>query len=73
MCGDQRDLPTRMKREVRAIGGSRGVWSLSIRPGSKPSDLGQNSASSTDHDSIIVSTDASPAPGLSRVSYTTPE
>ncbi|KIJ27344.1 hypothetical protein M422DRAFT_271488 [Sphaerobolus stellatus SS14] len=66
----QRDLPTRMKREVRAIGGSRGVWSLSIRPGSKSSDLGPGSGSSADHDSIIVSTDASPAPGLSRMAST---
>jgi len=56
-----------MKREVRAIGGSRGVWSLSVRPGSKSSDMGHG-----DLDSIIISTDGSPAPGLSRVGFSSP-
>lgn len=57
-----------MKRKVHAIGGSRGVWSLSVRPGSRSSDGGSGGAGfSTEDDSIIVSTDATPAPGLSRV------
>lgn len=63
----QRDLPTRLKRKVHAIGGSRGVWSLSVRPGSKSGSLHPGRSGIHDDDSIIVSTDATPSPGLSRV------
>jgi hypothetical protein len=66
----KRDLPSRIKRKLHAIGGSRGVWSLSVRPGSRPySTTAGRSGILPDDDSIIVSTDATPAPGLSRVCY----
>ena len=58
----QRDMPLRSKRKLHAIGGGRGMWSLNIRKPSTP--LG------ADNDSIIISTDANPSPGLSRVCTT---
>ncbi|KAF8520929.1 CPSF A subunit region-domain-containing protein [Hysterangium stoloniferum] len=67
-----RDLPTRIKRKLHAIGGSRGVWSLSVRPGSKLSTSGR-AGLLPDVDSIIVSTDATPTPGLSRMASRSPK
>lgn len=55
----KRDMPTRSKRKLHAIGGGRGMWSLPVRQAS-------NHFQSA-HDSVIISTDANPAPGLSRV------
>ncbi|GJJ10703.1 hypothetical protein Clacol_004930 [Clathrus columnatus] len=69
----QRDLPTKLKRKVHAIGGSRGVWSLSVRPGSKSAGLHAARSALHDDDSIIVSTDATPSPGLSRMASRSPK
>ncbi|KAI0341420.1 hypothetical protein BDW22DRAFT_1408067 [Trametopsis cervina] len=72
----QRDLPTRMKRKLHAIGGGRGVWSLPVRQAVKVNGstyekpLNPHQAS---HDAIIVSTDANPAPGLSRIASRSPK
>ncbi|CAE6490781.1 unnamed protein product, partial [Rhizoctonia solani] len=52
----QKDLPTRIKRKVPAIGGARGVWSIALRK-SQAHEL----------DTVVVSTDLAPSPGISRV------
>ncbi|KEP51741.1 cleavage and polyadenylation specificity factor protein [Rhizoctonia solani 123E] len=52
----QKDLPTRIKRKVPAIGGARGVWSIALRR-SHAQDL----------DTVVVSTDLAPSPGISRI------
>ena len=66
----QRDLPTRTKRKLHAIAGSKGMWSFPIRQEVKVNGMRIEKPSSflAEHDTIIVSTDATPAPGLSRVS-----
>ena len=68
MCSDlymQRDLPTRVKRKIHAIGGTRGIWSMPIKQSTRVS--GSTSGRDPESDSIIMSTDANPSPGLSRV------
>ncbi|CAK5269347.1 unnamed protein product [Mycena citricolor] len=57
----QRDLPIRTKRKLHALGGARGIWSLPIRS--------KSNASSSEYDTLVISTDANPSPGLSRISY----
>ncbi|QRW23646.1 cleavage and polyadenylation specificity factor protein [Rhizoctonia solani] len=52
----QRELPTRIRRKVPAIGGARGVWSIALR---KPH--------AQDLEMVVVSTDLAPSPGISRV------
>ncbi|KAI0754932.1 CPSF A subunit region-domain-containing protein [Daedaleopsis nitida] len=66
----QRDMPTRSKRKLHAIGGGRGMWSLPIRQPVKVSGGAlekSSNASRTENDTVIISTDANPAPGLSRI------
>ena len=55
----QKDLPLRKKKKLPIISGARGVWSLPIRRSS--------SAAVAEHDTLIISTDANPSPGFSRV------
>ncbi|KAF7341963.1 Protein CFT1 [Mycena venus] len=72
----QRDLPIRTKRKLHALGGARGMWSLPIRQPLKtagstlerPLDPLQ-----TENDSLIISTDANPSPGLSRLAHRGPK
>ncbi|KAI0366045.1 hypothetical protein BV20DRAFT_1115505 [Pilatotrama ljubarskyi] len=67
----QRDMPTRSKRKLHAIGGGRGMWSLPVRQPVKVSGGTFERPANPFHaenDSVIISTDANPAPGLSRVS-----
>ncbi|KAJ7481615.1 CPSF A subunit region-domain-containing protein [Mycena latifolia] len=68
----QRDLPIRTKRKLHAIGGARGMWSLSIR---QPLNTSGHSLypSQTDNDTLIISTDVNPSPGLSRVVHRGPK
>ncbi|EIN09100.1 hypothetical protein PUNSTDRAFT_67240 [Punctularia strigosozonata HHB-11173 SS5] len=71
----QRDLPARTKRKLHAIGGGRGMWSLSLRPTVKVNGTSYERAVNpfqADNDTVVVSTDANPAPGLSRFSHRTP-
>ncbi|KAF9057003.1 CPSF A subunit region-domain-containing protein [Panaeolus papilionaceus] len=65
----QRDLPTQVKRELRAIGGARGLWSLPIRQPLKSSGISYERSSNTGQaeDTLVFSTDVNPAPGLSRI------
>ncbi|KAL1736023.1 CPSF A subunit region-domain-containing protein [Schizophyllum commune] len=55
----QKDLPLRKKKKLPIISGARGVWSLPIRRSS--------SAAVAEHDTLIISTDANPSPGFSRL------
>ncbi|QRV81748.1 cleavage and polyadenylation specificity factor protein [Ceratobasidium sp. AG-Ba] len=57
----QKDLPTRIKRKVPAIGGARGVWSIALR----------TKVSADGLDTVVVSTDLAPSPGISRIAKAT--
>lgn len=48
-----------MKRKVPAFGGARGVWSIALRKTHGPEGL----------DTVVVSTDLAPSPGISRVCF----
>jgi cleavage and polyadenylation specificity factor subunit 1 len=50
----------RVKRKLHAIGGGRGMWSLPIRQR-------VNDPFEVNHDTVVLSTDVNPSPGLSRV------
>jgi cleavage and polyadenylation specificity factor subunit 1 len=63
----QRDLPVQVKRKLHAIGGARGVWSLPVRTPFK-SNTSHGQHGEYESDTVIVSTDANPSPGLSRIS-----
>ncbi|KAI0646665.1 CPSF A subunit region-domain-containing protein [Trametes meyenii] len=66
----QRDMPTRSKRKLHAIGGGRGMWSLIVRQPVKVSGGTFERPANPYHaenDSVIISTDANPSPGLSRI------
>jgi cleavage and polyadenylation specificity factor subunit 1 len=72
----QRDLPTRVKRKLHVVGGARGMWSLSLRPTVKVNGTSYERAVNpfkADNDTVIISTDANPTPGLSRVGTLTIE
>ena len=65
------DLPIRTKRKLHAIGGARGVWSLSVRTAVKVNGVPYDRPANPYHaenDSLILGTDAIPSPGFSRVS-----
>lgn len=73
VCRLQRDLPVLTKRKMHVIGGARGLWSLPIRQQVKTSGISYEKAASLYHaenDSLILSTDINPSPGLSRVCFT---
>lgn len=61
-----------MKRKLHVIGGGRGVWALPIRQAVKVNgstfERPTNSLRS-EVSSVIMSTDANPSPGLSRVRH----
>ncbi|KAG6812354.1 hypothetical protein H0H92_003254 [Tricholoma furcatifolium] len=66
----QRDLPIRTKRKLHAIGGARGMWSLPIRQSVKSGGISYEQAVNPYHaenDTLILSTDVNPSPGLSRI------
>ncbi|KAI0731786.1 CPSF A subunit region-domain-containing protein [Fomitopsis betulina] len=66
----QRDLPTRTKRKIHAIGGARGMWSLPVRQPVKVNGSTFERPANhfhTEKDTLIISTDATPSPGLSRI------
>jgi cleavage and polyadenylation specificity factor subunit 1 len=66
----QRDLPTRLKRKLHIIGGGRGMWSFPVRQSVNVNGVAYDRPANPyrpEHDTIIVSTDANPSPGLSRV------
>ncbi|KAF9527699.1 CPSF A subunit region-domain-containing protein [Crepidotus variabilis] len=66
----QRDLPILTKRKVHIIGGARGLWSLPIRQQVKASGISYEKAANpyqVENDTLILSTDINPSPGLSRI------
>ncbi|EJD52944.1 hypothetical protein AURDEDRAFT_81080 [Auricularia subglabra TFB-10046 SS5] len=64
----QRDLPARVKRKLHRISGNRGVWSFPVRRAVKVAGMNiERPTGAADWDTVIVSTDATPSPGLSRV------
>ncbi|PFH48729.1 hypothetical protein AMATHDRAFT_64747 [Amanita thiersii Skay4041] len=63
----QRDLPIRTKRKLHLIGGARGVWSLPIRQSVRASGISYEKPVQAENDTLIVSTDANPSPGVSRI------
>ncbi|GJE96309.1 CPSF A subunit region-domain-containing protein [Phanerochaete sordida] len=66
----QRDLPSRVKRKLHAIGGGRGMWSLAVRQAVKVNGSTYERPSNPHlggNDAVILSTDANPSPGLSRI------
>ncbi|KAF9460288.1 CPSF A subunit region-domain-containing protein [Collybia nuda] len=68
----QRDLPVRTKRKLHAIGGARGMWSLPIRQPIKTNGISyERPINQMENDSLILSTDANPSPGLSRIASRT--
>ncbi|KAK7042372.1 protein CFT1 [Favolaschia claudopus] len=67
----QRDLPIRTKRKLHALGGARGMWSFSVRQ--IPKTGGPPDSSQSDNDSLVISTDANPSPGLSRLAHRGPK
>ncbi|KAK7059173.1 mRNA cleavage and polyadenylation factor subunit [Paramarasmius palmivorus] len=70
----QRDLPFRTKRKLHAIGGGRGMWSLPIRQSIKASGISFEKAGNpyqAENDTLIISTDVNPSPGLSRIASRT--
>lgn len=70
----QRDLPIRTKRKLHAIGGARGMWSLPIRQPARSNGVVYERPANpfqTENDTLILSTDANPSPGLSRIATRT--
>ncbi|KAI0264066.1 CPSF A subunit region-domain-containing protein [Russula aff. rugulosa BPL654] len=72
----QRDLPTRTKRKLHAIGGARGLWSLPVRTAVKVNGVPYDRPANPYHaenDSLVLGTDAIPSPGFSRFGTRTPK
>ncbi|KAF7292889.1 Cleavage and polyadenylation specific protein [Mycena indigotica] len=67
----QRDLPVVVKRKLHALGGTRGIWSLPIRAITK--SAGDNGDPQSQNDTLLISTDATPTPGLSRLAHRGPK
>ncbi|KAJ7747964.1 CPSF A subunit region-domain-containing protein [Mycena maculata] len=67
----QRDLPIFTKRKLHAIGGARGMWSLPIRQPLK--SAGSINLFQSENDSLLISTDVNPSPGLSRLAHRGPK
>ena len=60
------------KRKVHAIGGARGFWSLPIRQSVKTSGISYEKPMNpfqAENDTLLLSTDANPSPGFSRVGF----
>ncbi|KAI0027906.1 CPSF A subunit region-domain-containing protein [Vararia minispora EC-137] len=67
----QRDLPARAKRKLHAIGGARGMWAFAVRQAVKVNGSAFERPADpfrAEDDSIVISTDHNPSPGLSRIS-----
>ncbi|KAH9477356.1 Protein CFT1 [Psilocybe cubensis] len=70
----QRDLPVIAKRKLHVIGGARGLWSLPIRQPVRASGISYEKPMNPYHaenDTLILSTDINPSPGLSRIATRT--
>ncbi|KAF4616622.1 hypothetical protein D9613_008890 [Agrocybe pediades] len=66
----QRDLPIVTKKKLHLIGGARGLWSLPIRQPVRAGGISYEKTVhpyQTENDTLILSTDVNPSPGLSRI------
>ncbi|KAF8555471.1 hypothetical protein OG21DRAFT_1496241 [Imleria badia] len=67
----QRDLPIRTKRKLHVLGGARGIWSIPVRQSHRVNGTSYEKTSgglfAGENDSIVISTDANPSPGVSRI------
>ncbi|KAF9235610.1 CPSF A subunit region-domain-containing protein [Melanogaster broomeanus] len=67
----QRDLPIRTKRKLHVLGGARGIWSIPVRQSHRVNGTSYEKTSSGlfvgENDTIVISTDANPSPGVSRI------
>ncbi|KAF8837869.1 hypothetical protein BDN67DRAFT_972360 [Paxillus ammoniavirescens] len=67
----QRDLPVRTKRKLHVLGGARGIWSLPVRQSHRVNGTSYEKTGGGlfvgENDTIIISTDANPSPGVSRI------
>ncbi|KZV86543.1 hypothetical protein EXIGLDRAFT_712088 [Exidia glandulosa HHB12029] len=65
----QRDMPSRVKRKLHKLSGNGGVWSFPVRRAMKVAGMNieRPSGPGTDWDTVVVSSDTFPSPGLSRV------
>lgn len=61
----KKHIPMRTKRKLPVIGGSQGIWSISVK---RSTNANMDKANSDGRHTMILSTNATPAPGLSRVS-----
>ncbi|KAG8854213.1 mRNA cleavage and polyadenylation factor subunit [Tulasnella sp. 330] len=59
-----KQIPTRTKRKLPSIGGRQGIWSICVK---RSSNANMDRANSDGRDTIIISTNSTPAPGLSRI------
>ncbi|KAI9568018.1 CPSF A subunit region-domain-containing protein [Boletus coccyginus] len=71
----QRDLPVRTKRKLHVLGGARGIWSIPVRQSHRVNGTSYEKASgglfAGENDTIVISTDANPSPGVSRIATRT--
>lgn len=69
----QRDLPVRTKRKLHVLGGARGIWSIPVRQSHRVNGTSYEKTSgglyAGENDTIVISTDANPSPGVSRVRF----
>ncbi|KAG8216364.1 CPSF A subunit region-domain-containing protein [Butyriboletus roseoflavus] len=67
----QRDLPLRTKRKLHVLGGARGIWSIPVRQSHRVNGTSYEKTSgglyAGENDTIVISTDANPSPGVSRI------
>lgn len=66
----QRDLPVRVKRKLHVLGGARGMWSFPVRQSHRVNGTSYEKVVNpfvSERDTVIISTDANPSPGVSRV------
>ncbi|KAF9059487.1 CPSF A subunit region-domain-containing protein [Rhodocollybia butyracea] len=66
----QRDLPVKMKRRMHVLGGSKGVWSFIVRDKKLTGD--KEGGEGWKEIRMIISTDANPNPGFSRMTAVPP-
>lgn len=64
----QRDLPIHTKRKLHTISGTRGMWSIPVRQPSRSNGSSyERAVDDHEYDTVVISSDATPSPGLSRI------
>ncbi|KAG9024671.1 mRNA cleavage and polyadenylation factor subunit [Tulasnella sp. JGI-2019a] len=57
-------IPIRTKRRLPSIGGKQGIWSIHVK---RSSNANMDKENANGRDTIVVTTNSTPAPGLSRI------